>query len=195
MTAPCILYSVGILKSEAIADRVPRRIQSQAAADLVATLQQRAPSATTSSKSHSRAVVAAAVGHRDAIALGIDVEWSGTDRRVDAISSYLAWTEIGQITTDSFYRGWTFSEAYFKAFGRKPTKSELAGALTQGQNDRMIRLSDGIAVFQERVFSNFQLTLVWQSATPEVAEPTFLAVPSDYVLSAPRSSGLRPQRG
>src|ERR1700722_6350633 len=160
-TDPYLAYSVSFIDSENIADRVARRVQTRAATDLLDALMQQAP-ATVHSKSHSRAALAVAIGNLDDLRLGIDIEWTRAARPIESIASYLEWIDHGPISNDAFYRGWTFAEAYFKAFQQMPARSLVAIAMTESAEERTIHLVNRIVLFQTRIFRDFQLSLVWK---------------------------------
>ena len=172
MTGAWLGYSFRTIESGDTAKRIPRRLQSQAAAALLSALQTRAPSPALHSKSHSRAVVAVALGQ--AQALGIDIEWIDTTRPLGRIASYLEW---GDIDRAAFYRGWTFREAYYKAFQRNPSKDLAARAMEERPDGTIIEFEDGVRLFQRRVLGSFQLGLVWKSAGSEVVVPAYLETP------------------
>jgi hypothetical protein len=175
--ASYLAYSVCVIEFGHIGARVSRRLQSRAASELLSALEAQAPFATVHSKSHSRAVAAVAVGRMDDLQLGIDIEWVGAKRPVESIASYLQWEDRDPVTQEAFYRGWTFAEAYYKAFQRLPEKSLAVRAMKEGANGRTIQMEGGIGVFQTRVFQDFQLSLVWKGATPEPVVPTYVAPP------------------
>ena len=96
--------------------RPPKALESAAARALQAELD---PVAPLFSRSHSRGLVAAVVAGPPVTRLGIDVEWIDPRRRMAQIAEhYLGAPE--PVTPEQFFRGWTFGEAWFKAFGRDP---------------------------------------------------------------------------
>lgn len=160
-----LAYAVRVIPSGDVTRRVARRAQSQAASDLLSALTAQMPLARAHSKSHSRAVVAVAAGGMER--LGIDVEWANPERAIAPILSHLEWESPGAVDTDAFYRGWTFAEAYFKAFQERPARQLVAAAMQRG--DGTIRLADGLHLFRTRVLGDFQLSLVWRGAEAPVA--------------------------
>ena len=160
---PYLAYSIGVIESSNITDRVPRRRQSRAASQLLSTLQAQTPFATAHSKSHSRAVAAVAIGCMDDLGLGIDIEWTGAERPIASIASYLQWEGGDPVTNEAFYRGWTFAEAYYKAFQQHPDKGLVIRAMTEGSDGGPIRMDDGIGFFPVTVGRDFQLSLVWKT--------------------------------
>jgi hypothetical protein len=165
-------YAIRAIESGDMTGRLARQLQSRAASDLLSALKTQAPYATAHSKSHSRALVAVAVGHMDGLQLGIDIEWIDAARPVGQIASYLDWGEVGQ---EAFYRGWTFREAYYKAFQKNPSKALAVTAMQECPDESTIEIEDGSRLFQRRVFRDFQLSLVWKSAGSQTIVPACLA--------------------
>ena len=165
MTGAALGYAVRRIEGADIAQRVARRLQSEAAAALLAQF----PSAARHSKSHSRAVVAIALGNVTRI--GIDVEWIDPERPIAQLAAYLEW---GEIDRDAFYRGWTFREAYYKAFQANPSAALTVRAMAAPPDETTLVSTDGVHLFQCRVFDRFQLGLVWTSDGAKALVPTYL---------------------
>lgn len=137
--------------------RLARALQSAAAEELCAVLRRDTGMADgPRSKSHSRAVVAAALVRDGQV--GVDVEYRAPGRPIEKIARYLSGGEVSG--EDSGYRVFTFYEAYFKAFGDWPEKKllrDVAGATRA-------RYAFGrVEVLHENVFDAFILTLVWRA--------------------------------
>jgi hypothetical protein len=169
-----LAYAVRAIETGDITARIARRLQSRASSELLSALKEQAPPATAQSKSHSRAVMAVAIGYADDLRLGIDVEWTGAGRPVEAIASYLAW---GAVDADAFYRGWTFAEAYFKAFQSRPPKALVVHAIATRPADVPVEMEGGICLFQRRVRRDFQLSLVWRCANAGLLTPSDTGLP------------------
>jgi hypothetical protein len=123
-------------------------------------------------KSHSRAVVAAAAGDHTIGALGIDVEFMAEGRPFRAILSHFAQTLPETVDSPAFYRGWTFLEAYFKAFQRYPAPADLSTAITRPSSEAVWLTQDAASVLQHRIGDAFSLSLVWNNpneSTPKGA--------------------------
>jgi hypothetical protein len=114
--------------------------------------------------SHSRCAVAAAVGDANGLLLGIDIEWMSPDRDFAAIAGFFLDPPPAQIGAVDFYRGWTFFEAYFKAFQRLPPERDLRAVIACSGHD-MQNLSEGAHLLQLNVAGEFQLSLVWHAPT------------------------------
>jgi 4'-phosphopantetheinyl transferase len=142
--------------------RVPHRVQSIAANALLAALS--TDPVQASSKSHSRAVVAAAVGNAPALRLGIDVEWMSPHRPFAAIMRSFAPGISGTLDGDSFYRGWTFLEAYYKAFQQLPEPADIEAIVAAAANPEPQSVGNGAWVLHQTVFAAFKLCLVWKSS-------------------------------
>lgn len=150
-------YAVRRLQGFDPGQRPPKALESAAARALQAELD---PSATVFSRSHGRGLIAAAVAAPPIVRLGIDVEWIDPRRRMAEIAEhYLGAAEA--VTPEQFFRGWTFGEAWFKAFGNdpEPTLIRIAGGNTA---------SDPIPVGEAWLLQTlpepgFVMSLVWSA--------------------------------
>jgi hypothetical protein len=173
-----ILCATSLLPGQKIAARTPRRRQSEAARTLLDALGTGfAISATT--MSHSRAAIAVAAGDGDSLALGIDIEWMRPDRPFQALTEFLLGPVPVPAGPEEFYRVWTFYEAYFKAFQRVPTESDLRTAMDTTNGTVALRLSDDTRLLQFRVAGEFQLSLVWRAP----ADYTVRYVPDRFEIA------------
>jgi hypothetical protein len=161
-----ILYAIDILPADDIRRRVPKSRQSAAASRLVALLEEACGPASATSRSHSRAVVAAVAGAAPDLSLGIDVEWMAPNRPFDEISQMVLPSAERRMDILTFYRGWTFFEAYYKAFQRFPEPAQVDSLIAHNRDDDVVQLSDGTCVTQFRVAGDFRGCVVWRhSAT------------------------------
>ena len=137
--------------------RLARALQSVAAEELCAALRRDTGiAAGPRSKSHSRAVVAAALVRSGQV--GVDVEYRAPGRPIDKIARYLSGADVGG--EHAGYRVFTFREAYFKAFGDWPEKAMLREVA--GVQDARYLVGDGVHVLHEDAYGDFVLTLVWR---------------------------------
>lgn len=162
MSKARIVYATDILPVNNIRARMPRKQQSAAASHLAARLEEAYPAAIARSRSHSRAVIAAAASSVPGLILGIDVEWMAPNRPFDAIARILLPSASLRMDIQSFYRGWTFSEAFYKAFGDFPGEALLRGAIAARNDSRAVVLADGTHVLPDRVAEDFRICLVWR---------------------------------
>jgi phosphopantetheinyl transferase len=164
MVSGRILYATSTIRAAGPGERIPRRQQSEAASGLLCRLggPQFRPNAT--SKSHSRAIVAAAAGQADQLSLGIDVEWVCENRPFNAILRFLVPSLTSDVDCQGFYRAWTFIEAYYKAFQEQPDPADVAAILTTSPDDKLLEVSGGVWLMQHRVADVFELCLVWKSS-------------------------------
>ena len=95
-----VAFTAAKLAGWKVTSRVSHRVQSNAASTLLTTLQTDPVLAT--SKSHSRAVVAAAAGNTPTLKLGIDVEWMSPHRPFAAIMRNFAPALSRPLDGDSF---------------------------------------------------------------------------------------------
>lgn len=139
--------------------RHPRAQQSLAAARLLADLRARTGlDCGPSSKSHSRAISAAAIAASGQI--GVDVEFACPARNLEGISQFL----LGSTPLPSpcdIYRLWTFREAYFKAFGAPPSPAMMEDARHACAAQLAGYCLGAIKVPHFEIDAHFQLTLVW----------------------------------
>jgi hypothetical protein len=158
-----ILYSTATIAAKAAAGaRLRREVQSAAAEDLVSRIGS-GVTVTARSKSHSRTMIAVAVGDAPGLRLGIDVEWKKPDRPFEAIAGLYLDVAGASIGADAFYRAWTFGEAYFKAFQKDPGPSALRQILARSSADPVRLGADGPWVYQRPLGDDYQMTLVWQT--------------------------------
>lgn len=163
-----ISYATTFLPVADMRARMPRKLQSLAARELQDFLSAGiAPH--VSSRSHSRAALAAAIGDADIHALGIDIELIEQGRPFTALARFLVPDASTDIGAREFYRCWTFAEAYFKAFQRLPTERHLHTIGQMPDADSRIALEDGTQVLLHLIEGLFQLCLVWR-ASQEPAE-------------------------
>jgi len=163
MAHALIFYATDVLPTDDIRARMPRARQSAGASQLAARLEEVCPAPTTRSRSHSRAIVAAAVGAAPGLVLGIDVEWMAPNRPFDGIARMLLPSASPQMDMQTFYSGWTFAEAYYKGFGHFPEEVLIREAVGARDGDAL-RLADGTHVLLDHVAEDFRLCLVWRHA-------------------------------
>ncbi|MBX9747440.1 MAG: 4'-phosphopantetheinyl transferase superfamily protein [Hyphomonadaceae bacterium] len=151
------VYGTTIAAGPPYGKRLARAMQSDAAEELCAVLRRDTGiAAGPSSKSHSRAVVAAALARAGHV--GIDVEFRAPGRPIDKIALFLSGAAV--TGEDAGYRVFTFREAYFKAFGDWPEKALLRDV---GSRIEARYSMAGIQVLHEAVYGDFMLTLVWRA--------------------------------
>jgi hypothetical protein len=110
------------------------------------------------SKSHSRALSAAAVSRKGCI--GVDVELIGAARDNAALSWFLIDGDH-EPAVERLYRTWTFREAFYKAFGAFPDLAARRFVCRADVKDgESFRMGDA-SVLHARVADGFMLTLVW----------------------------------
>jgi hypothetical protein len=161
-----ILYGTDVIPSGRLCGRQPRRLQSSFAAALAARLSTSVEPEALISKSHSRALVAAACAGSPVTAIGIDIEWMAPDRAFSAILTNFLPSIAAPVACDVFYRAWTFLEAHYKALQRWPGEDELRQVLAEPTRDAPWQTASGNHLVQHRVHDDFQLTLLWRSDTP-----------------------------
>lgn len=158
---PHVVYATGLIGAGQPGERVPRARQSAAASHLLETLVGDEGRPLASSKSHSRSAVAVAMSAWGKHPLGIDIEWATPARPIAMIARNFLGDAGSAIGVADFYRGWTFYEAYFKAFQRSPSPARVLELIERPDMQSVHRLSDGTKVLQHRVAGAFQLSLVW----------------------------------
>ena len=168
-----ILYATQILPTDDIGRRVPRQRQSAAASRLLEQLGGPRFLTVAQSRSHSRAAVAVTACDAVGSSLGIDIEWMAPDRPFDAIAHAFLTSAPQQIGIGDFYRGWTFFEAYYKAFQRFPEGALVKTVVRRAFAGTPHSLGDGSWAMLRRVSDLFQLCLVWR--TSEFCVPTHVA--------------------
>jgi hypothetical protein len=136
--------------------RPPKALESAAARALQAELD---PHPAMVSRSHGRGLIAATVAHPPITRLGIDIEWIDPRRRMAAITEhYLGAAEA--VTPEQFFRGWTFGEAWFKAFGRDP-EPELIRIAGGNRSDEPVVVGEAW-LLQSLPEPGFVMSLVWR---------------------------------
>lgn len=167
MNAAKIHYAIDILPTEDIRLRVPKSRQSAAASRLIARLQDVCGPVTATSRSHSRAVMAAVVGAAPALSLGIDIEWMAPNRPFDAIAEMFLPPSSRPMDILAFYRGWTFFEAYYKAFQHFPAEALVHALVAHARDGDVLRLEDGACLTQFCVADDFRACIVWRHGASE----------------------------
>ncbi len=148
-------YELRLVPGAARGERVPRSLQSAAAADLLAELRLTTGVAEgPSSKSHSRDLVAVALA--EAGRVGVDAEYRAAGRPIEKIAHHLM--DAAPSDARAAYRAFTFWEAYFKAFGHFPEKALLRAVAGSAAPTQEL---DGLLVLHRNVETDFSLTLVW----------------------------------
>lgn len=165
-----ILYAIGTIPGADLGARQPHALQSQEAARLADALRRRAGPVAQISKSHSRAMVAAACAAPPVTALGIDLEWMAPNRPFAAILRTFWPTAPDHVECHAFYRVWTFLEAYYKAHQRWPEPDDINDVLTAPLSDLIRTTPGGSRILQKRADDNFQMTVLWQADAPCDAE-------------------------
>jgi len=142
-------------------------MQSAATSLLLAQMAEQYTPVHASSKSHSRSVGAVAVGTTPGLLLGIDVEWMAPDRPYSQIAQAFLGEQDKELDAPAFYRGWTFYEAYYKAFQRFPGAPLVRTVIKHTRDDSPLHLDGGIGALLRCVEGDFQLCIVWQHATQQ----------------------------
>jgi len=171
--SPDLVSRCGLEQQRALADDAERR------AGYVA-----APVAR-SSRSHSRGLGGAAVSDKSCAAIGFDLEYVDIRRDWPSIASFMLGEEahlvdIFRLSKTDVCKGWTFFEAYFKAFGERAEPRYIAAVLRE-RDVPFTTISSLEAVTpgkpslwrQHRVYdTGFCATVVWESA--EMQRPEWL---------------------
>jgi hypothetical protein len=153
-----IRHAVRRLPGYSPGQRPPKALESSAARALQAELD---PHAALFSRSHGRGLIAAAVAGPPVTHLGIDVEWIDPRRRMAQIAEQYLHAPATP-TPEQFFRGWTFGEAWFKAFGADPTPDLI---LIAGANTAAEPVAVGDAwLLQSLPEPGFVMSLVWKRA-------------------------------
>ncbi len=157
-----IAYATGLVRPQSPGERVPRATQSVEAERLLRQVVENAGLSLASSKSHSRAAVAAATCGEPGVVIGIDIEWIARERPIRGIARSLLGEEASGIGLNDFYRFWTFRESYFKAFQCTPAPALAFEFLSTNATSAIHRLECGVNVLEHRFAADvFQLCLVW----------------------------------
>jgi hypothetical protein len=119
-------------------------------------------------------MIAAAVGDARGLSLGIDIEWMNPDRPFAEIAGTILPSVPSHVGGAAFYRGWTFGEAYFKAFQRPPPEDVLFNFAFGGAPDGIHRLVDGVRALTHRIAEVFQLCVVWRADGDQECSVTFV---------------------
>lgn len=155
MVHPAPLFASRRLEGFEPGQRPPKALESAAARALQAEL---GPAATVFSRSHGRGLVVAAVAGPPITRLGIDVEWIDPRRRMAEIAEhYLGAPEA--VTPEQFFRGWTFGEAWFKAFGQDP-EPELIRIAGANLSQEPVAIGE-VWLLQSLPEPGFVMSLVW----------------------------------
>lgn len=166
-----ILYGVDVLPSRRLETRLPHAQQSSAAELVLDRLRKTGCQAGPQSKSHSRTAVAAAIAETRQVRLGIDIEWMDKTRPFAAIASVFRTPLPQGLGPAQFYRGWTFYEAYYKAFQTYPDGTAIARVMADLVDGETLRVADEVYVMQRDVLNAFRLCLVWSGdAMPDCVE-------------------------
>jgi hypothetical protein len=137
------------------------------------------------SKSHSRSAIAAAASTVRGLAVGIDIEWTGSPRKVGAIAEWLGLPAGAEITRNDFYRCWTFREAYFKAIQAWPCQELFEQMIAQRPVAGIVHLSDGMHLLGRYVADDFYLSLIWKDDGDKIDVPVFVPVGVSTPLKYP----------
>lgn len=158
-----VRYAVRRLPGFGPGQRPPKALESAACRALQSELD---PVAPVFSRSHGRGLIAAAVARSPVMRLGIDVEWIDPRRRMaDIAELYLR--EMMHPTPEQFFRGWTFGEAWFKAFGVDP-EPDLIWIAGTNQAAEPIRVGEAW-LLQDLPEPGFVLSIVWSSNSSSCA--------------------------
>lgn len=150
-------YAVQLAAGVAVGTRLPRAVQSAAAANLLAELERSTGIRTGwTSKAHSRAMSAAALSSEASV--GIDVEFEALGRDIRAVARWLLDAPVADDV--AAYRVFTLREAYFKATGDWPS-ADILRLAAENEAPRY-RTPDGFEVLHETPADSFVLTLVWR---------------------------------
>ncbi|HEY4124044.1 MAG TPA: hypothetical protein VGM36_05485, partial [Rhizomicrobium sp.] len=100
-------------------------------------------------------------------ALGIDVEWMAPGRPFNAIAQMFLSPLSRPMDALTFYRGWTFFEAYYKAFQRFPEEALIHEVIAHCRDNTTLSLTNGAGVLQFCVADDFRACIVWQHPARE----------------------------
>jgi hypothetical protein len=107
----------------------------------------------------------AAAGTIPGLSLGIDVEWMAPNRRFGEISQMFLPPTERSLDILTFYRGWTFFEAHYKAFQRFPNPALVKALIGHSQDGNVVRLEDGVCAMQLCIETDFRACVVWRGPT------------------------------
>ncbi|MBX3479412.1 MAG: hypothetical protein KF842_03360 [Caulobacter sp.] len=156
MTPDGLCFATRRLAGVTPGQRPAKAMESAAARALQAELD---PAATLFSRSHGRGLVAAATARPPVTRLGVDIEWIDPGRRMAEIAEHFLGVPAPDLTPEQFFRGWTFGEAWFKAFGADPSPDLIRIA---GANRSTEPVAVGEAwLLQTLPEPGFVLSLVW----------------------------------
>lgn len=112
------------------------------------------------SRSHCRGLCGAAVSDK-ALLLGFDIEYMDTSRSwADILSRFVDGQDCSIYPIESLCRGWTYLEAYYKAFGTYPNTKDLVETLCENsaQDDKLIPTKSGWR-WHQRIYDNFYVSI------------------------------------
>ena len=115
------------------------------------------------SRSHSRGLAAATAASGPS-ALGLDAEYADSRRPWPAIIAHYAQApRIEGAPVDALCRGWTFLEAWYKAFGAWPSSEQVCEAVgAQPESPAPVSAGEDIYRFHMTPAPGFSATLVWK---------------------------------
>ena len=143
--------------------RRPRESQSAEAEALLRDLRSASGlAAGPSSKSHSRALSAAACA--EAGQVGVDVEWFGAARNMGGLSRFLLDTDDGADDALGLLSVWCYREAYFKAFGDFPTLAQRRALFGRPRLWGEAQAAEDCRVLFQRLDGDFLLCALWDGS-------------------------------
>lgn len=157
-------FRIGLATILPISRRHPLQIQRARAKEIELMLDtnQSAAALHLQNRSHSRGLIAVARSDNNGMSrFGIDVEYADPSRPWQKIIASFG-VDQKHTTLTPYVRGWTFIEAYYKAFQHYPDAELIDLSLNTSDDGAVVILTPGECCwFQMEIQESFHLSAVW----------------------------------
>lgn len=132
-------------------------------------------------RTHSRGI-AAAVLSDEIQPLGIDIEYADTRRNwPEILSVFCDSADLTHYSIHALNRGWTFLEAYYKAFAKYPSANAMLSVISkQFEDGKTYSCNHEYACLHQAIETDFYMTIIWKPISFSAIELSAKILPIIY---------------
>ncbi|MFC7290842.1 hypothetical protein [Hirschia litorea] len=131
------------------------------------------------SRTHCRGIAAAMLS-KNIIPLGIDIEYADPRRNwPEILSVFCDNIALSGYSIHALNRGWTYLEAYYKAFAQYPPAKDVIAVIDhQFPDNEIYQNADGYLCLHRSIETVFYMTLIWKPTRENKAmsQPSILPI-------------------
>lgn len=172
---------VGICVSSERTKRHPLKAQRSLADTAQSAAQEQLGTSPASafSRTHCRGIAAAMLS-KNIIPLGIDIEYADPRRNwPEILSVFCDNIALSDYSIHALNRGWTYLEAYYKAFAQYPPAKDVIAVIDyQFPDNETYQNADGYLCLHRSIETVFYMTLIWKPIQEDnaMSQPIILPI-------------------